>query len=203
MPIDVHAALREAKNRLATDASWIFLLEVALPGTTLRLARSLERVRFDGEVYEPFPFQIGDITADNDGNLVKVDLAAFDMSGVIRQAMRDFDFDGAPVLLRLVESGDLATPARVIDSDFVVRGYRGTFDQVVFELGHPDFMLQQFPARSFIRTRCSWVYMGAECGYAGALPTCDRTLEGANGCRVHANQTRFGGAPAIPRGRNV
>lgn len=201
MPLDLHASLREAKNELASSASWIFLLEVTLPTTTLRLARSLEEVSFDGNTYAPFPFQIGEITTDTDGNLVKVDLGAFDMSGAIRSAMREHEFDGAPVLLRLVESGDLATAARVLDQDFVIRGYRGTFEQVIFELGHPDFMLQVFPGRSFLRTRCSWVYKGDECAYAGSLPSCDRTLEGVNGCRVHANQTRFGGAPAIPRGR--
>lgn len=201
MTLDLHASLRAAKNELGTTETWIFLLEITLATTTLRLARSLEEVDFDGNTYSPFPFQVGEITKDSDGNLIGVDLGAFDMSGVIRAAMREHDFDGAAVLLRLVETGDLATAARVLDQDFEIKDYRGDFDKVVFTLGHPDFMQRPFPGRTLMRTRCSFVYKGTECAYAGALQTCDRTLEGVNGCRAHGNETRFGGGPAIPRGR--
>lgn len=205
MTINLHSALREAKNRLSTDETWIFLLEVHLNGGAeiMRLARSTEQVTFNSLVYEPFPFQIGDIHTDGDGNLLSVDLAVMDVTGALRAALNQFDYDGAKVILRLVETGGLATASRVLDQDFQILGVRGTYEQLVFSLGHPDFMLQIFPGRSFLRTRCSWPYKGTECGYAGALSSCDRTLEGINGCRVHANQTRFGGAPAVPYGRNL
>ena len=36
---------------------------------------------------------------------------------------------------------------------------------------------------------------------SGGLTTCDMTLDGGNGCRAHCNTTRYGGAPALPRGR--
>jgi len=35
---------------------------------------------------------------------------------------------------------------------------------------------------------------------AGGIPSCDRTLKGVNGCSVHNNTRRFGGAPSILRG---
>lgn len=33
--------------------------------------------------------------------------------------------------------------------------------------------------------KCVHSYKDAECGYTGSLPTCDYTLDGANGCRTH------------------
>ncbi len=34
----------------------------------------------------------------------------------------------------------------------------------------------------------------------GGLVTCDHTLDGPNGCRIHENTRRFGGAPGIMHG---
>ena len=36
---------------------------------------------------------------------------------------------------------------------------------------------------------------------SGGLDTCDQSFDGVNGCRAHKNTLRYGGAPAIPRGR--
>lgn len=45
---------------------------------------------------------------------------------------------------------------------------------------------------------CELAYKGPECGYTGGLPTCDKTLRGANGCQIHGNSHRFPGAPSEP-----
>lgn len=47
-------------------------------------------------------------------------------------------------------------------------------------------------------TTVQWDYLRIN---AGGLTTCDYTLDGPNGCRVHHNQTNYGGFPAIPTGR--
>ncbi len=204
MSLSLHSALATAKNDLASAESWIFLIEVELDSSnTLYLARSTEQVTFDGQLYDPFPFAFGDITQDNEGNLVAVALACYDIRGTVRQTMRDFDFDGAPVTMMIVETGDLATSTRLVTQDFVIRGWSGTFEQVSFNLGHPDFFNRPFPGRTMLRTRCNHVFRGTQCGYSGTEPTCDRTLEGDDGCRAKSNQARFGGGPAIPRGREV
>lgn len=206
MALNLHSALATAKNQLATDKTWLFLLKIELtvPDTqTLYLHRGTENLTFDGQTWEPVAFQIGEITQDSDGNLVSVDCSVFDMTGIIRKWMREYDFDGAPVTLRVLESGDFTDPTRSIDQSFTIRGWRGAYEQVTFQLGHQDFMKRNFPGRSFLRTRCSWVFRGTECAYSGSLSTCDRTLDGDDGCRAHSNEPRFGGAPAIPRSRNV
>lgn len=43
-----------------------------------------------------------------------------------------------------------------------------------------------------------WKYFRA---LSGGLPTCDYTLDGANGCRYHEHSRHFGGFPALPYGR--
>lgn len=46
---------------------------------------------------------------------------------------------------------------------------------------------------------CAWKYKSAQCSYAGALPTCDLTFDGINGCLAHFPNSqataylRFGG----------
>lgn len=47
-------------------------------------------------------------------------------------------------------------------------------------------------------TTVQWDYLRVA---AGGLASCDYTLDGPNGCRVHANQIHYGGAPALPVGR--
>lgn len=44
----------------------------------------------------------------------------------------------------------------------------------------------------------TWNYFRA---YSGGLATCDLTLDGANGCRIHQHNRHFGGFPALPYGR--
>ena len=50
-----------------------------------------------------------------------------------------------------------------------------------------------------IGPHCPYRYKGVLCKYAGALPTCDRTYAGANGCVAHANTLNFGGARFSPK----
>uniref|UniRef100_UPI002B053875 hypothetical protein n=2 Tax=Aeromonadaceae TaxID=84642 RepID=UPI002B053875 len=68
---------------------------------------------------------------------------------------------------------------------------------VSIELGAENPLMRMFPGRTQMRDRCSFRYKSACCGYTGALPSCDLTLTGDNGCRAHQNESRFGGAPSI------
>jgi hypothetical protein len=65
-----------------------------------------------------------------------------------------------------------------------------------------------FPNGQYVKGHCMWRFntpamqavadpAGAQCGYIGALATCDLTLNGANGCRFHNNEQRMGACPGI------
>lgn len=73
-----------------------------------------------------------------------------------------------------------------------------TRDVVEFELAAAfDLQGVRAPKRQCIANICQWVYKSTECGYAGSLPTCDKTLED---CKVHFGQNAalpFGSYPGI------
>lgn len=200
-------ALKVAKNALESTDSWLWLLEVQLDSsTTLYLARSTERVTFDSQDYEAFPFSLGEIREDAEGNLSGLDLAVHDFTDEIRHTLDDFDLDDNDVTLRIVHSANLASASATIDETFSIKRIRGKDRQIVFTLGHANFLAEPFPKRRLLRNRCGWVgqFKASDtCGYSGAEPTCDGTLEGDDGCRAKSNVPRFGGAPALARGRWV
>jgi lambda family phage minor tail protein L len=53
------------------------------------------------------------------------------------------------------------------------------------------------PKRQCVANICQWVYKSTECGYSGALPTCDKTLDA---CKAHFGvyaELPFGSFPGI------
>lgn len=70
---------------------------------------------------------------------------------------------------------------------------------LVLQLGTPSLHRSRKPR--FVRNVCSHRYKGALCGYTGTIAACDLSLDGPNGCTVHDNQARFGGAPSLPHPR--
>ena len=71
-----------------------------------------------------------------------------------------------------------------------------------FTLGAENPVTFRFPRRRQRRDVCQWRYKSAYCGYTGALPTCDFTMNGSNGCIAHANGPRFGAYPGIGINQN-
>jgi lambda family phage minor tail protein L len=71
-------------------------------------------------------------------------------------------------------------------------------DVVEFELAAAfDLAGVSAPKRKCIANICQWVYKSTECGYAGALPTCLKTL---TDCKAHFGATAglpFGSFPGI------
>lgn len=208
--------LRSVKNRLEVDDPIVILLTIDLldkqdrtkVAATLRLARYTQAYTYDGNTYQPFPFAIGDIEEDTEGNLHTLELSVTDLSNIIKGYMEFYEFDGAEVTISAVWSGDLLvggveTDRLFFTEKFDIRGWRGTWRHITFVLGFENHLKQPYPVRRAIRHRCSFVYKGLECAYSGDLPTCDFSLSGGNGCEAHANQLRFGGFPSLPFGRDV
>ena len=71
-------------------------------------------------------------------------------------------------------------------------------DVIEFELAAAfDLANVRAPKRQCIDNICQWVYKSAECSYAGALPTCSKTLDD---CKSHFGATAelpFGSFPGI------
>jgi phage-related protein len=74
-----------------------------------------------------------------------------------------------------------------------------TASTVTLSLSAPSPSRTLFPRFLYRATFCMWVtkYKGNQCQYAGTLPNCDGTYDGANGCIAHSNAARFGAFPGI------
>lgn len=81
---------------------------------------------------------------------------------------------------------------------FVDRKVIENRDVVEFELAAAfDLAGVSAPKRQCIANICQWVYKSTECGYVGALPTCDKTLDA---CKAHFGtyaELPFGSFPGI------
>lgn len=193
-------AIIAEKNKLNTTSAWLTLLQIYLPsGTVLYLVPNPAAVLFDSQTYTPFPCTVDTVKTDSRGGLSDVTVTVSNVDRSMSGFVETEDLRGAQVRILTVNSANLADPAAVAsDEEYEITEITITEEWAVFRLGHSRLMQQRFPNGRFLRDNCRWIYKTAECGYAGGLTTCDKILEGSNGCRAHSNQSRFGGFPGIP-----
>jgi len=196
----LHANLVVAKNDLDSASAWLVLLDVVVnSSTTLYLTPNPASVSFDSQTYSPFALALAPVSSDSRGGLPDVEVTVQNVTQAISGYVEANDMRGQRVRLRVVHSDNLADPTRTaFDESYEITEIFVTEQAVSFRLGHLRLLEQRFPARRFLRDNCQWVYKDSSCGYAGALATCDKILEGTNGCRAHGNQARFGGFPGMP-----
>jgi phage-related protein len=193
-----------AKNKLADATPWVWLMKVELsPAETLYVARNNASVSYGGNTYVPFPFEISDAVEDGQGQPGQVTISVANVNREVTALLQKYrGLFGATVTLYLTYDGGL-----VVSDSFKVQSSSANDKAASFQIGNQDLFGVATPAGRFTRSRCQWRYLSAACGYvlgtASPAPPedtqCDRTLWGANGCRAHQNQARFGGTPGIPR----
>lgn len=189
------------KDQLASGVAWLVLLEIQVVNddgqtvTTLYVAHNNEDVVYKSQTYVAYPFEIT-VRAEA-GAVPSVTLDAVDYEGVLTQHMKDYDgMTGSVVILRVVNSANLAGEPELEESFTVIGSSEKDF-KINFSLGAENALRLAFPRSRQMRDRCRWRYKGVECAYAGALGTCDLTLDGPNGCEVHSNEANFGGFPGL------
>jgi len=199
-PLTLGSAIE--KNRIASDVTFLVLIEIEVTdmvtgalSETLRFARNNEDVTYMGNVYSKAAFDFS--IAESSKETTQVAISVRDPS---RTVMKKVDAHegglGWRIRIMLVNSEALDQPADIEELVYVMgataKGY-----SVEFTLGARNPLGIKFPGRTQWRDRCMWQYKGEECGYSGPLPTCDYTLEGANGCAAHNNTLRFGAFPGL------
>ncbi len=195
------------KNKLSSDQPWLVALEIDVrnPVTgaiddTIRIVRNDESVQIDGQTFQPMPFDI--TMEDNHEGLPSVSVVINDQTKIVQSYMQGYAGGvGFPVTFYVVTGGDintLSSEAELTEYFEVVSGNSdsGTYT-IAWELGVENPLSIKFPRRTMYTDQCSFRYKSGECGYDGTLPTCDRTLSGVNGCKVHANEENFGGFPGL------
>lgn len=194
------SALIAKSNTLADAGAWLALISVDIAdGTVLRLTPNPASVTFDGLTYQPWPMQIDQVQQDSTGGLPDLTVALSNVTREISAYLEVNDVRGRRVTLQYVHSANLADPAALaVDERYDITAVRVRADVATFVLGQERLESHVFPGGRFLRDYCRWIYKSADCGYAGALASCDKILEGPNGCRAHTNLPRYGGFPLLP-----
>lgn len=211
----------EIQNLAATALVELFVLDATPCGGgtyyfhagTNQLGAS---VVWQGQTYAPFPVQAEGFEWNSKGTLPRPKLRVSALDGVVGGLVRDLeDLVGAKVTLKRTfakyldavnfpgGSNPTADPTACYpDEPWVVERKTLENDQIIeFELVTPmDVQNARIPGRRITANVCGWAYKGTECGYAGALPTCGKTLDE---CKAHfpSADLPFGAFPGTARVR--
>jgi phage-related protein len=175
------------KNRLSSDVPFLVLLDVEVvdPATGytvefIRIANNTEAVTFNGYAYQPASFDI-ELKSES-GTQQSVTLSINDQSRAIQARMQAYGGGvGFAATIYVVNAGNLAAGAEIVEY-FEVTGASASNYVAKFTLGAENSLTKTFPRRKQTRDFCQWRYKeSGTCGYTGDMPTCDLTLEGANG----------------------
>lgn len=192
------------KNKLFSNKPFLNLLEVDVidPKTkkfveTLYFANNKEDVEYQGHTYIATSFDL-EVKKEAE-NAPTLQLTFYDATRAVEAAVQEYrGGSGFMVRVIFVNTGALDQPPE-ISEEFEVLYTSNNNYVITVTLGAENPLSKRCPRRFCYREVCTWLYKSKECGYTGSLETCDYTLSGPNGCRVHENTKRYGGFPGIPK----
>ena len=212
-----------AKRRLDGDQPWYWLYAFQVPTdpvTMIRLVSSIDGqsqgVVFgttstgQGVTWQPFPVTHSPIKEDNRSSLDDLNVVVGNANRAVQFYVDNYDLIGQPAILRFVLASELQSGVASIEERYEILGIESNARQVSLRCGRPNILQEAFPKELATRTTCRFPYRGARCGYVGVgLSSCDKTLDGPNGCEVHGAQevaegltklhpARIGSYPGMP-----
>jgi len=193
--------LKEVKYSLSTKYPWLTLLQFNVndkDDTIVRVVRNNETVIYQGNEYIGFPFELGMIQQNIEGEIQSSSLS---VSGVTYAFQKYIEAnDGcldATIILTIVHADNLSENYAELEQHWNVLSTHVTATDIQFTIGAPSPLLQRFPLYRFFSDMCSYkTFKGPKCGYSGSDETCDRRW---STCRIFGNSARFGGVPGIRR----
>lgn len=207
MPKSFSVANVIEKNKLATGEAFLVLLEIILVDTTtggvvdtIYVVNNNENITYDLNIYQAFPFDLQ--LSQESGGVPEISLTATDFQKILISHMNSLSGGtGSSVIVRVVNSGNLSAEPELEETFEVIDASASDY-KINVKLGAENALRKNFPRGVQMRDRCRWRYKGTECGYVGAIASCDLSLQGANGCAAHDNTLNFGGYPGL-KGRGV
>lgn len=194
--LSLSAVAKQEKNKLSTGSVFIVLLDIDLKdGDVIRVCYNTEDVTWNGNLYQAFPFELGEVSEATDGSDPSVELKVDNTSRALSYYIESSG--GAvnmPVVLRVVNTENLNSVEAELEESFVVQKTSVAEDFVTFTLGAEYSSRTRRPLNRYMKNNCPFKYKGVRCGYNGNIPTCYHTLVD---CREHDNSKRFGGFPGI------
>lgn len=196
MPLNLPLALRLEKNKLVSTAPWLMLAALTLPdASVVRFARNTDDVTFLGENWIAYAFELGDMRSGSTGKIEGSRLRVANPERALTPWLEEYGgLVGSALTIYVVHADNLAEDYSELRVDWQIVATSVDGDWVDFQLGAENPYRRRFPLYAAIPSSCSWIFRGAECGYAGAETTCSRTLDR---CRTLDNAARFGGRPGV------
>lgn len=203
MPLDLSVASILEKNRLDSDNPFLVALDIEVvdPSTgvvseVLYVVRNHADVTINGVVYSSAMFDINFRMAS--GESPQVSLGITDFTGALTARMQAYGGGvGFNVTMSIVDSGHLSAPPDIVEY-FQVTAASSQDYRIQFQLGGENEVAKTFPRRRQRKDFCGWRYKDPNtCRYVGAIPDCDLSLQGPNGCAAHGNSINFGAFPGL------
>ena len=191
--LSISAISKKEKNKLSTDSCFLILLEIRLKNTVY-LCYNNEDVTWKGQLYQAFPFEIGETSEDSDGSDPNVSLKVSNVTQGLQWYVEDSGGGvGTEGILRVVNSLNLNGNAD-LEEVYTVLSCKVDEQWVEFTLGTDYSARTRRPLDRYMKNNCPFAYKGLRCGYKGSSKSCLHTLAD---CRAHKNSKRFGGFPGI------
>jgi hypothetical protein len=161
-------------------------------------------VTYGGNVFTQQPFVVSEAVADEAGSMA-LDLTFDDQEHVVKSMVYAESFDN--LLITVYEAWLDVANGSLLDVVTIIDGRAETATVDVERAETVTLPVVQYAenegaaAGEEYAISCRYLrrYKGAQCGYAGALASCDGTFNGPNGCVAHANQARYGGFRFAPK----
>lgn len=180
------------KNKLASVNPWIVLLDIALDeSTTYYFCSDNSNVTFSGQEYTAFPFDMEPAESSASGEIPSLTLKLSNVTQLVHHYLEQLNGAiGASVKIRVVNTVYLSEDYAELEMNFSILSVSATDEWLTFTLGAENPLRRRFPPYRYISGHCKWNFKSVECGYGGALTTCDRSWEQ---CNTRSNTGRFGG----------
>lgn len=194
--LSLSAIAKQEKNKLSTGSAFLILLDIDLKEDgIIRICYNTEDVYWNGNLYQAFPFELGEVNEATDGSDPSVELKIDNTSKALSYYIEASN--GAvnmPVTIRVVNTNNMNTSEAELEESFVVQKTNVTEQYATFTLGAEYSARTRRPLNRYMKNNCPFQYKGLRCGYNGNISTCNHTLVD---CRDHNNSERFGGFTGI------
>lgn len=202
--LNISAAAKIEKNKLAADGAWLVLLEIIIPvlNETLRLVRNTDDITWRGYTWTAFPFVPDEISEDSKGELQTLAIKVSNVTRTVQYYLEQGEGGvGASVKLYVIHSKHLNLTTAEFEETFEITSTSADAHWVTFSLGPGYPLMSRRPERRILKNFCPFEYGGAECAVSAfvklSYPGCNKSLVA---CRERGNSVRYGGEPSIPAG---
>ena len=193
--LSLSAIARAEKNKLFTDSCFIILLDIFLTEDVVRICYNTEDIIWNGQLYQAFPFTIGEVKEDSAGSDPSVELKVDNVSQALQYVVEEAGGgNNTQVILRVVNSKALDLSAPELEEHFMITKCSIDQQYITFSLGGEYSSRTRRPLNRYMKNNCPFKYKGLRCGATSTLATCAHTLAD---CRARGNSKRFGGFPGI------